>query len=425
LSASASASASAADPVVEAEARLRSANLYVDPGVTGFVKVDQTKVVGSVPDGVKIAVLPASAGSPVQLAGQIGQAIDPVAKVVGVFTADPGHFAFGAGSSAYCNGYANAKAEAALAANRDQMRQTHDITELLRDFAVSVASGPARGSSACGSAQGGGAQGGGGGTTAEKDKGSAVWPWVLGIGVVGAGGMGGLAWYRRRRKKRELDAARTKVMPYYDRLANEVSTIDPKDNDVAQQAMADASERFNTAGAQLGTADSVEKFAQARRTTLEGLYAARTAREAVGLDEGAPLPPVSDARGDQLSEAQEVTVQGQTFQGYPSYTPGAPYYYGGGYGVPGGWYSTPFWETLLLAGVLSGGFGGWGGGGFGYGYDSGYQSGYDAGRDSTDGSSSSGDDGGGSSGDWGGGGGDWGGGGGGDWGGGGDGGGSW
>lgn len=403
------ASAVAADPVTDAEAKLRTANLYVDPSVQGF-KLDQTKLTAAIPNGVKIAVLPTNAQSAEHLAGEIGGAINPAAKVVGVFTGDAQHFDFGAGSSAYCKGYAGNKADAVLAAQREQMIKTHDVTELLSDFAASVATGPALGSKACGA----GGSGNGVAPAKKKDSGGSVWPWIAGIGVLGAGGIGGLAWYRRRRKKRELDVARSKVMPYFDRLANEVNTVDTKDNDVAQQAMADASERFNTAGTQIDTADSVEKFGQARRTTLEGLYAARAARKALGLDEGAPLPPVMDGHGDQLSEPQDVTVRGQTFQGHPAYTPGSPYYYGGGYGVPGGWYATPFWETLLVASVLGGGLGGWGGGGYGYGYDSGFEAGRDSANDS-------GADGGGDWGSGGGdfGGGDWGGGGGGDWGGGG------
>ncbi len=234
---------------------------------------------------------------------------------------------------------------------------------------------------------------------------------------------------RRRREQRiaqrSLSDARAQVTPYYDRLANEVNTIDPGDNATARQAMADASERFTSAGGQLAAADSLEKYAQARRTTLEGLYAARTARTALGLDPGPQLPPIAQSTGEHLSRPQEVTVQGQTFQGYPAYTPGAPYYYGGGYGVPGGWYGVPFWETLLLGSVLTGGFGGgWGGfgggwGGYGAGYDTGYDAGYNAGEDVGDRSGGGwGDSGGG--GDWGngggwgdsGGGGDWGGGGG-------------
>lgn len=408
----------ASTPVDDAERVLSTDSLYVDPGVQG-VNIDRAQVRSAIPGGVKIAVLPTDVGSPSSVATQIGRTLDPTGQglTVGVFTANTSSYAFGAASSAYCEGYADAKAGAAEAANRTQLRQTHDITALLQDFARSVATGPKANTSACGAAAGGG--------SAKKSSGGAsVWWWILGIGVVGAVGISALVWYRRRRRRRELELARAKVMPYYDRLASEVSNIDPKDDDTAMQAMADASERYAAAGAQLDTADSVEKYAIARRTTLEGLYAAVTARKALGLDPGPELPPIDDARGEQLSEPREVAVGGNTYQGYPNYTPGAPYYYGGGYGVPGGWYATPFWETLLIGSVLGGAFGGWGGGGYGAGYDSGFDRGYEAGRDSDTGGS--GDWGGG---DWGsgGGGGDWGGGGGGDWGGGGggDSGGSW
>ncbi len=399
-------SAAAADPVSDAETALRTAKLYVDPGAAS-VKIDKASVESAIPSGVKIAVLPTSAGSATSLAGQIGQSLDPSGKglTVAVFTSDANNYAFGAASSAYCAGYAREKAQAADNANRDELKSTHDVTALLKDFALSVATGPKAHTSACGPGAGSGAAA----PAKKSDSGGSVWPWIVGIGVVGAGGIGGLVWYRRRRQRRELDLARSKVMPYYDRLASEVNTLDPKDNATARQAVSDASERFNSAGAQLDTADSVEKFAQARRTTLEGLYAAVTARKALGLDPGPELPPMDGARGDQLTEPREVTVQGSSYQGYPSYTPGAPYFYGGGYGVPGGWYATPFWETLLIGSVLAGGFGGgFGGGGYGAGYDSGYESGYDAGQDAG-GDSGGGDWGGG---DWGGGGGDWGGGGG-------------
>ena len=412
--------ASAADPVSDAVLALGSANLYVDPGVKGM-KIEQESVASAIPVGVKIAILPTSAGSATALATQIGKALDPsgAGLTVGVLTADSSSYAFGAGSSAYCAGYAGEKAKAAEAANRDELRSTHDVTALLKDFALSVATGPKAHTSACGASAGGG---GAKPPASEKksDSGGSAWPWIVGIGVVGGGGMGGLIWYRRRQKKRELDLARAKVMPYYDRLANEVNTLDPKDNATARQAISDASERFSSAGSQLAMADSVEGFAQARRTTLEGLYAAVTARKALGLDPGPPLPSIDGGGGEQLNDAREVTVQGQTFQGYPSYTPGAPHYFGGGYGVPGGWYATPFWETLLIGSVLTGGFGG---GGFGSGYDSGYQTGYDAGQNAADNADAGQSTWGG--GDWGGGGGgDWGGSGGGDWGGGGDSGGS-
>ncbi len=249
----------------------------------------------------------------------------------------------------------------------------------------------------------------------------------MGILAVLVGGIGALVFFARRKNRQKLADARAKIDPYLDRLANEVNTIDAKDNAVARQAMADASERYTSAGSQLQSATSIARLIAVRQTVLQGLYAARTARGALGLDLGPPLPPITD-EADQLNEARPVTVQGQTFQGYPNYSTNAPYYYGGGYGVPGGWYGSPFWETLLLTSVLTGGFGGWGFGGFGGGgYGAGYDQGYQAGENTDDNANDSGAGWGG--GDWGGGGGggDWGGGGGGDWGGGGggDGGASW
>ncbi|HYU65462.1 MAG TPA: hypothetical protein VEK09_01815, partial [Jatrophihabitantaceae bacterium] len=227
--------ASAAPPIDTAEAALQTANLYVDPQVAKGIKIDRSKLVSDMPAGVKIAVLPKSAGSPTVLAGQIVAALDPSRKglTVGVFVSDASGYLFGADSSASCVGYASEKAVAAERANKSQLLSDHDVTPLLDDFAQSVADGPKLGTSACGSTAGGAAA-----SPKKSDNGSGAWPWIIGIGVVGAGGIGGLAWYRRRQKKRELDLARAKVMPYYDRLASEVSSLDPKDDDTA---IADAS----------------------------------------------------------------------------------------------------------------------------------------------------------------------------------------
>ena len=143
--------ASAADPVTDAENALRKASLYVDPSATGF-KIDRAKVEGEIPSGMKIAVLPTSAGSPSALAAQIGKSLDPNASglTVAVLTADPNNYAFGAASSAFCAGYAGLRAQAAEAANRTQLKSTHDVTALLQDFANSVQGGPKAGTSACG-----------------------------------------------------------------------------------------------------------------------------------------------------------------------------------------------------------------------------------------------------------------------------------
>ena len=251
-------------------------------------------------------------------------------------------------------------------------------------------------------------------------------PWVLGgIGVLGAGGAGAWVLSRRRRRQKEMEGRRAEVLSLYDRLGADVQNLDPGDDPVARQALVDAAERYTATGSQLAHADTHAEYDVARRTALEGLQAARTARKELGLDPGPDLPPIAPTYGDQLTSPQQVQVGEKSYQGYPQYTPGAPYYYGGGGGYPGGWYSFPFWETVLLGSVLSGGLGG----GFG-GYGSGYDRGYEAGRDDSQDSGADWSGGGGGGGDWGGwsgGGGDWGGGGGGDWGGGGgdSGGGSW
>ena len=391
----------AADPVSDSAAHLASSSLYV--GDKSAVVKDQSAVLGVLTPQIKIAILPADAGDAGTLANEIGARLDTSRTLhitIGVVVGRR----FSAGSSAFCAGYAPEQAKEAVADNKAQLQaggDHPDLTALIEDFARRVQTGPLANTSACGPASSGKSA-----TTSSGSSGSSVALLVVGVAVVGAGGIGGLVFYGRRKRKRELALARAKVETYYDRLANEVTTLDPKDVVKARQALADASERFTSAGSQLAAADSVEAFGQARRTTLEGLYAARTAREALGIDPGPELPPIYEAHGEQLTEARSVTVQGQSFHGYPAYTPGAPYFYGGGAGVPGGWYSSPFWETLLIGSVLSGGFGGgWGG------YNSGYDQGYEAGHDADSASTFGGGDWGGSGG--GGGGGDFGGGGGG------------
>ncbi|MCU1655970.1 MAG: hypothetical protein JWO57_626 [Pseudonocardiales bacterium] len=403
-----------ADPLSEAVTRLRSASLYVDPGATANgAKVDQASVARVLPSDVKIAVLPDSAGRAITLANAIGSALGAGPHnllTIGVITVTgDGPSSFRAASSRYCPGFADAQAQAAADAHASELQNGSNLTPTIEDFVGRLAAGPVDTGhckfTAVGASKG--HQGSGAGT---------VWAWIGGIAALGVVGVGGLVLARRRRRRRELDVARAKIMPYYDRLASDINTLDPGDDPKARQAMADASERFNSAGSQLATARTVDEYAAARRTVLEGLHATGAARQALGLDPGPELPPIDETAQEQLDEPREVNVQGQQFQGYPSYTPGAPYYFGGGWGVPGGWYQVPFWETLLLGSVLSGGIfgGGWGGGGYGAGYDAGYDAGQDSGQDSDSGGYGGGDFGGGSGGgDFGGGGGDFGGGGGG------------
>jgi hypothetical protein len=395
---------------------LGSANLYVDDAAGA--KLNQSTAASALNNAVKIAVLPAGAGDPGALARQIGQALGG-RVTVGVFV---GH-SFNAGSNVLCTGQAGTLAAKAVADNRAQLQSTEDLTNTIEDFAQLVGR-----TGACSGGSGSGSGSGSSGSGSSSSGGSSNAGWIaLGVlGVLGAGAVAGLVGWRRRRDRLRLLDERAQVQPYYDRLASEVSSLDPAGNPAARQALADASERLTSAGSQLSGASRPAQLQAARRTTLEGLQAVRTARLALGLDPGPELPPMVQTQAPQLTQPQQVQAGGQLVQGYPSYQPGAPYYFAGGGGYAGGWYSMPFWETLLIAEALSPGWG-WGGGwgGYGSGYGSGYDSGFDAGRDSAQ-ASSGGDWGGG---DWGsgGGGGDWGGGGGGDWGGGGgdSGGGSW
>jgi hypothetical protein len=420
-----------ADAVDEAVNSLRSAPVYVAPSVTDpkLDAAEVTRAIGTRP--IKIAVLPAADyGSPSKAfdaAEKIGRAIAPEAPLtVGVVAGR----SFNASSSQFCSGAASSVARDSVEANRTQLRQTNDVTTTIETFVTRLQSAPVSGSPACRGSSAAGAS-----DADDSSGGSSAVPWVLGgIGVVGAGGVGAFVLSRRRRRQKELEGRRAEVLSLYDRLGADVQNLHG-DDPVVRQALADAAERYTATGSQLSQADTHQEYDVARRTALEGLQAARTARLKLGLDPGPELPAIAPAYGEQLSRPQEVNVDGKSYQGYPEYTPGAPYYYGGGGGYPGGWYSFPFWETVLLGSVLSGGFGGgWGGGG----YDAGWDRGYDAGRDDAQdsGANDSGADGGWGGGDWGGGGwtaggGDWGGGGGGfgggDWGGGGgdSGGGSW
>jgi hypothetical protein len=366
--------------------------------------IDTAKVESAIGNReIRIAVLPGNAGGAFALSQQIGRGLGgdrTVAVVAGR--------SFSAASNVYCNGPVGDAATQSVDDHKAQLEQNNDLTDLLVSWInavnalpeqanCSLAASPA--ATAAGESESGGGNGG------------AILAGVLGVGAVGGGAF---VFSRRRKKQRELADLRAGVISLYDRLGSDVANIDPKDNDKARQALADASERYTATGSQLAQADSKAKYEVARRTALEGLYAARAAREELGLPLGSELPSLHPSTGDGLNSPTTINVKGQDVRGYPDYQPGAPHYYGGGGGYAAGWYSMPFWETLLLTSVLTGGFGGWGGGGF----DSGYQEGYqDAERNDSGGGDSGwgGDSGGG----WGGGG-DWGGGGGGDWGGGGD-----
>jgi hypothetical protein len=195
------------------------------------------------------------------------------------------------------------------------------------------------------------------------------------------------------RQQSRLEDARAEAQRWYERLGGQVMNL-RGDGTAAQQALSDASERYNAAGGQLQQAKTLRQFELAKESALEGLTYVRAARVAMGIDPGPELPSLAASRGTgQLTSEREVNVQGQQYKAGPQPGSDTPYYYPGGHvqgrPVPSGWYSTPWWKTALGAGagVLGGmlvfdalfdpGFGGVGYGGFGgVGYGDGFQDGY-------------------------------------------------
>ena len=173
---------------------------------------------------------------------------------------------------------------------------------------------------------------------------------------------GALWWWRNestRRQERELADAEAEARRWYERLGGQVLNLSG-DDPAVRQALADAGERYNAAGSQLGQARSVRQFRLAQETALEGLMYARAARLALGMDPGPPLPPLAAARGaGELRDTREVEVEGQSFKAGPDPGADTPYYYPGGRlqgrPVPAGWYSQPIWKPALAgaAGALS------------------------------------------------------------------------
>jgi hypothetical protein len=222
-------------------------------------------------------------------------------------------------------------------------------------------------------------------------------------------------------QRTRLEDARAESQRWYERLGGQLTNLHGSSEPAVQQALADAGERYNAAGGQLQSANSVRQFELARESALEGLQYVRAARMAMGIDPGPELPPLLSARGaGHLTSEREVNVQGQSYKAGPQPGADTPYYYPGGRvqgrPVPAGWYSTPVWKTALGAGagalgglllfdaLFSPGFGDPGFGG----YDNGYQDGFqDAAGDFNNGDMNGGDNagdfGGGGGGDWGGG----------------------
>ncbi|PRZ38568.1 hypothetical protein CLV47_12035 [Antricoccus suffuscus] len=248
-------------------------------------------------------------------------------------------------STALCEGDADKLLESTRAKHAADIA-AGKLTTWLSAFADDVASAPSQDSGDCGA--GGGSSGPG-----------SVLPWMIGIGVLG---LAAIAYYVVRKKKQKdasLRGRRTEVTALYDRLGADVRRLDPAGDAFAAQALADASERYDWAGATLSAADTDGEFDAARAACLEGLTAARAARKSLGLDLGEDIPRPERPQGERLDQARQIQVRDETYVGHPRYTPGAPHYYRGGPSAPAGWYAAPFWDNVPIASMLGGGlFGG-------------------------------------------------------------------
>jgi hypothetical protein len=163
---------------------------------------------------------------------------------------------------------------------------------------------------------------------------------------------------RRQAAAREtqmLSDARAEAQRWYERLGGQLVNL-RDDGSVARQALIDAAERHQAAGAQLAQARTVVQCRLATETALEGLAYVRAARLALGLDPGPELPPPASARGTgTVTDEQEISGNGVSCRVGPRATADTPYYYPGGWSggrpMPAGWYSTPWWKTALAAGA--------------------------------------------------------------------------
>jgi hypothetical protein len=201
-----------------------------------------------------------------------------------------------------------------------------------------------------------------------------------------------------RRKAASLADAKADARRLIERLGGQVLNLTGTD-DASKQAMADASERYTAASSQIDQATTVRQAALAKESAIEGLYYARAARVAMGMDPGPELESLAgQSSAGAVTEDRRINFEGREIEASPSPSQRTPNYYPGGRvagrPVPAGWYSEPWWKPALVAGAwglgsvllfdaLFTGMHGvdYGAQGFESGYGDGYSDGFAAGQD--------------------------------------------
>jgi hypothetical protein len=201
-----------------------------------------------------------------------------------------------------------------------------------------------------------------------------------------------------RRNAASLADAKADARRLIERLGGQVLNLTGND-DASKQALADASERYTAASSQIDQATTVRQAALAKESAIEGLYYARAARVAMGMDPGPELESLAgQSSAGAVTEDRRINFEGREIEASPSPSQRTPNYYPGGRvagrPVPAGWYSEPWWKPALVAGAwglgsvllfdaLFTGMHGvdYGAQGFESGYGDGYSDGFAAGQD--------------------------------------------
>lgn len=82
-----------------------------------------------------------------------------------------------------------------------------------------------------------------------------------------------------RREREEIAGIRAEVEALQSRLSADLTTLDPGDDKLCRQALADAGERATAAGSLTGTAKTATEMLVALRIVVEGLHATQIVRE--------------------------------------------------------------------------------------------------------------------------------------------------
>lgn len=158
-----------------------------------------------------------------------------------------------------------------------------------------------------------------------------------------------------RQDKQGFENAIADARRWTEHLGSQVLTLSGKDA-ASEQALAEASERYNAASGAVGIARTIRQAQLARESALEGMYYIRAARTMMGMSPGPDLPELEGQRraGTVLVERTITLNDGSTLTSSPTMTTRTPQHFPGGVvagkPVPAGWYSFQFWAPAMQTG---------------------------------------------------------------------------